>query len=52
MVVSYGRRMIFDVSKNPSFKYKLMNKSQEGILSELEKIIEKISGFHISTNKI
>lgn len=52
LVVSYGRRMIFDVSKNPSFKYKLMNKSQEGILSELEKIIEKISGFHIGTNKI
>lgn len=52
LVLSYGRRMTFDLSKTPNFKYKLMGKSQENILHELEKVIEKISGFNIDTNNI
>ncbi len=52
MVLAYGRRMTFDLSKTPNFKYKLMNKSQESILQELEKVIEKISGFHVDINNI
>lgn len=52
LVLSYGRRMTFDLSKTPNFKYKLMGKSQENILHELEKIIEKISGFNVDTINI
>ncbi|WIV13039.1 transcription-repair coupling factor [Proteiniborus sp. MB09-C3] len=52
LVLSYGRRMTFDLSKNPNFKYKLTGKSQESILKELEKVIEKISSFHMDTNNI
>lgn len=52
LVLSFGRRMTFDISKTPNFKYKLMGKSQESILDEIEKLIEKISGFHGTLNNI
>lgn len=52
LVSSYGRRLTFDMSKNPNLKYKLVGKTQESILEELEKIIEKISGFHMDINNI
>ncbi|MFA5524733.1 MAG: transcription-repair coupling factor [Tissierellales bacterium] len=52
LVISYGRRMTFDLSKTPNFKYKLTGKSQKSMLIELEKVIEKISGFHMTINNI
>lgn len=52
LVLSYGRRMTFDLSKTPNFKYKLTGKTQDSILNELEKVIEKISSFHGTINNI
>jgi len=44
--LSFGKRMTFNLSKNPYFKYKLKGHTQEDILSELEIVVEKISSFH------
>lgn len=52
LVLSYGRKMTFDLSKTPNFKYKLTGNSQESILQELENVIEKISGFNVDINNI
>lgn len=52
LVLTFGRRMTFDLSKTPSFKYKIMGESQEDILKEVQKLIEKISGFHTEANNI
>ncbi|KPU26591.1 transcription-repair coupling factor [Caloranaerobacter sp. TR13] len=43
---SFGRRMSFDISKTPHIKYKLMKKTQESILKEVQQVIQKISSFH------
>lgn len=52
MILNFGKRMTFDVSKTPYFKYKLIGNTQEDVLSELETVVEKISSFHVGTIKI
>src|SRR5690606_29833249 len=44
----YGRRISFDLSNNPSFKYRF----RKNMLTELKELVEKISGFHNMTNNI
>ncbi|AFS79378.1 transcription-repair-coupling factor Mfd [Gottschalkia acidurici 9a] len=41
----FGSNIQFDISRNPSIKYKLKGNSQEDILSELEDVAGKISSF-------
>ena len=44
----YRRRLTFDLSNNPSFRYRF----RRNMLAELKGLIEKISGFQKETNKI
>ncbi len=44
----YGRRIIFDLSNDPSFKYRF----RKNMLTELKELVEKISGFHNMPNNI
>ena len=44
----HGRKLYFDLSNTPSFKYRF----KVDILSELKELIEKISGFHNTKNNI
>lgn len=44
----YGRRISFDLSNNPSFRYRF----KKDMLAELKGLIEKISGFHNKADKI
>ena len=44
----YGRRIIFDLSNDPSFKYRF----RKNMLTELKGLVEKISGFHNMPNNI
>ena len=44
----YGRKLTFDLSNNPSFRYRF----RRNMLAELKGLIEKISGFQKETNKI
>jgi len=48
MSEEYGRRISFDLSKTPAFKYTVKNQ----ILAELKDIIKKISSFHCKQNKL
>ncbi|MTI71271.1 MAG: transcription-repair coupling factor [Firmicutes bacterium] len=42
----YRRRMTFDLSNKPILKYKLNKSTQNGILSEVEDVVKKISYFN------
>ena len=44
----YGRKLFFDLSNTPSFKYRF----RTNMLAELKGLIEKISGFHNTKNDI
>ena len=44
----YGRRLSFDLSTEPSFKFR----SKDKILDELKSLVEKINGFNHGKNNI
>ncbi|MBU5257288.1 transcription-repair coupling factor [Tissierella praeacuta] len=44
----YGRRLSFDLSMEPSFKFRVKN----NVLEELEVLVEKINGFNHGQNNI
>lgn len=48
MSEEYGRRISFDLSKSPSFSYRI----RSHILAELKNIVKKISSFHYKQNNI
>ncbi|GFN35216.1 transcription-repair coupling factor [Tepidimicrobium xylanilyticum] len=44
----YGQRISFDLSNNPSFRFR----STKDLLSDLKELIEKITGFYNSTSAV
>ncbi|RKD33941.1 transcription-repair coupling factor [Thermohalobacter berrensis] len=42
---TFGRRMGFDVSKNPCINYRVDSKKQDKMLAEIEEVVEKIYSF-------
>lgn len=48
LTTEYGRRLSFDLSTEPSFKFRVKN----NILEELKSLVEKINGFNHRQNNI
>ncbi|EOD00344.1 transcription-repair coupling factor [Caldisalinibacter kiritimatiensis] len=52
LVDGFGRRMEFDVSRKPYFKYRLLKKDQNYVLDAVEEVVGKISSFNEQKNNI